>query len=293
MVPDGGWGATSRRGAHRALPCRGPATARANALAVGADRLQSWCGSPCVTRSFFRAPPSEQCQLQDPRHHPAGVKVLLSEGARAPPVRLIIRLDRRQGARDFFHRTESEKPFSVGNPAGSGMLDHGGFSTGEITERAVAGPAVHELRTIGFDAAEFTARPLDVIAVLLGRGAHVPRLANPPPQRLETRSPLVDLLPEADGQLESCRGPGRQRRVLEERGPLVVGERLPLELESPSPPVRDGRIGRAGLRGCDRPFGKTYRRRGIVPAQTAVGETSRRGADGLPDREVDIVGRHG
>src|SRR5207244_2137132 len=94
--------------------------------------------------------------------------------------------------------------------------------------------------------AELSSRPLDVGAVVLGCRAHLPGITDAPAEGLETRSPLLEVLAEAHGQLELRGAPGWELRVLEVRHPLLVGERHSLKLERSSPPVRDRRVGRPG-----------------------------------------------
>src|SRR5207249_6882415 len=167
---------------------------------------------------------------------------------------------------------EAKEAFGLREAARPGVLHHGWLAAGQVADRTVAGPAVDELGAVRLDTTELPPRSLDVGAVLFGCPAHIPRLADPPPQGFEARLPLVEVLAEAHGQLELRGGPGLEIRVFEERGPLVVGERHSLELERSSPPVRDRRVGREALGSDERPRGKGDGRRRVVPAQAAVGE---------------------
>src|SRR5439155_2305235 len=121
-----------------------------------------------------------------------------------------------QRADGFVHAAEPKQALGRWKAAGPGILHHDGLPAGQIADGAVAGPAVHKLGTVRFDTAELPSRSLDIGMVLLGRGAHVPRLANLPSQGLETPSPLLEVLAEAHRQLELRGDPGGEIRVLEE-----------------------------------------------------------------------------
>src|SRR2546430_15730338 len=72
--------------------------------------------------------------LQDSRHHPATVEVLLGEAAREATVSLIIGLDRRQRAHRIVHRSAPEQARGVGQPAGPGVLHHRPFPAGQVAD---------------------------------------------------------------------------------------------------------------------------------------------------------------
>src|SRR2546422_6913971 len=157
--------------------------------------------------------------------------------------------------------------------------------------RSTLFPYTTLFRSVGLHAAELPSRSLDVGAVLLWGRADIPCLAKLPPERLEARLPLRVVLAQAHGQLELRGGPRREGRVFEKCHVLLVRECLPMELERPSPPVRDRRVRPGGASADFGPLRKEHGRGGVMPPEAAVRKAGRGRADGLADGEVDVVAR--
>src|SRR5437867_776744 len=103
-------------------------------------------------------------------------------------------------------------------------------------------------------AAELSPRPLDVCAVLLRRRAHLPGLADLPPEGFQKGPPVFVVLDQADGQLKPYGRPGREVLVFQERDVLLLIDGLSPELECAAPPVGDRRVRRGRVRRDGRPL---------------------------------------
>src|SRR5439155_15874557 len=119
------------------------------------------------------------------------------------------------------------------------VLDDGWLAAGQVAEGPVADPCVCEGHADRLRAAELSPRPLDVGAVLLRRRAHLPGLADLPPEGFQTVPPVFVVLGQTDGQLEPHGRPGREVFVFQERDVLLLVDGPSLELKCAAPPVGD------------------------------------------------------
>ena len=97
---------------------------------------------------------------------------------------LVVRLHGGQRPSGFVQAPEAEEALGIRQEAAfARVLDDGRLAAGEVAEGPVADPCVCESHADRLRAAELSPRPLDVCAVLLRRRAHLPGLADLPPER--------------------------------------------------------------------------------------------------------------
>src|SRR5438445_9657565 len=134
---------------------------------------------------------------------------------------LVDRLNSGQRQSGFVQVPEAEETLGMRQEAAfARVLDDGRLAAGQVAEGPVADPCVCEGHADRLRAAELSPRPLDVCAVLLRRRAHLPGLADLPPEGFQTRPPMFVLLGQADGQLKPYGRPGREVLIFQERDVL-------------------------------------------------------------------------
>src|SRR2546427_6103389 len=116
---------------------------------------------------------------------------------------LVVRLHIGHRLSGFVQVPEAEEAPGIRQEAAfAGVLDDGRLAAGQVAEGPVADPCVYEGHAHWLRTTELSPRPLDVCAVLLRRRAHLPGLANLPPEGFQTGSPIFVVLGQADGQLK-------------------------------------------------------------------------------------------